>query len=249
MNKRLQGHVALVTGGAGGIGSAICLRLAEEGARVVVADLGAGAQNLAQSLIAQGHEACAVSLDVSSRASWQAAVAELPPGFEALDIVVNVAGIVRDRSLIKMTDEEWQAVIDVNLRGSWLGCQFGLAAMSGRGWGRIINIASTAIFGTFGQSNYSSAKAGVVGLTHTVALEAARHGVLVNAVAPGIVETPILASVPEDVREKWISRMPLGRPAQPAEIASVVAFLASNDASYMTGQVLIVDGGATTGDY
>ncbi|MBD9439779.1 SDR family oxidoreductase [Pseudomonas sp. PDM04] len=249
MNKRLQGHVALVTGGAGGIGSAICLRLAEEGARVVVADLGAGAQNLAQSLIAQGHEACAVSLDVSSRASWQAAVAELPPGFEALDIVVNVAGIVRDRSLIKMTDEEWQAVIDVNLRGSWLGCQFGLAAMNGRGWGRIINIASTAIFGTFGQSNYSSAKAGVVGLTHTVALEAARHGVLVNAVAPGIVETPILASVPEDVREKWISRMPLGRPAQPAEIASVVAFLASNDASYMTGQVLIVDGGATTGDY
>ena len=249
MNKRLQGHVALVTGGAGGIGSAICLRLAEEGARVVVADLGAGAQNLAQSLIAQGHEACAVSLDVSSRASWQAAVAELPAGFEALDIVVNVAGIVRDRSLIKMTDEEWQAIIDVNLRGSWLGCQFGLAAMNGRGWGRIINIASTAIFGTFGQSNYSSAKAGVVGLTHTVALEAARHGVLVNAVAPGIVETPILASVPEDVREKWISRMPLGRPAQPAEIASVVAFLASNDASYMTGQVLIVDGGATTGDY
>lgn len=249
MNLRLEGHVALVTGGAGGIGSAICQRLAQEGAAVIVADLGPGAEALARSLNSQGYRACAVSLDVSSRESWQAVMAALQAPFNAVDIMVNVAGIVRDRSLMKMTDEDWNAVMDVNLRGSWMGCQFGLAAMAGRGWGRIINIASTAIMGTFGQANYSSAKAGVVGLTHTVALEAARHGVLVNAVAPGIVETPILATVPEDIRARWISQMPLGRPAQPAEIASVVAFLASDDASYMSGQVLIVDGAATTGDY
>ena len=249
MNTRLKGHVALITGGAGGIGSAICQRLAEDGAAVIVADIGPGAEEMAQSLSTQGYQASAVSLDVSCRASWAAVMADLPPAFKAVDILVNVAGIVRDRTLMKMTDEDWNAVIDVNLRGSWMGCQFGLAAMAGRGWGRIINIASTAIFGTYGQSNYSSAKAGVVGLTHTVALEAARYGVLVNAVAPGIVETSILASVPEELRARWIAKMPLGRPAQPAEIASVVAFLASDDASYMSGQVLIVDGGATTGDY
>ncbi|MDR9753740.1 SDR family oxidoreductase [Pseudomonas sp. SZMC_28357] len=249
MSKGLHGHIALVTGGAGGIGSAICQRLAEEGAAVIIADLGPGAATLAGALVEQGYAALAVNLDVSSRASWTAAMADLPAAFQDVDILVNVAGIVRDRTLMKMTDEDWNAVIDVNLRGSWMGCQFGLAAMVGRGWGRIINIASTAILGTYGQANYSSAKAGVVGLTHTVALEAARHGVLVNAVAPGIVETPILATVPEAIRAGWIAKMPLGRPAQPAEIASVVAFLASDDASYMSGQVLIVDGGATTGDY
>ena len=249
MNTRLEGHVALITGGAGGIGSVICQRLAQEGAAVIIADLGPGAAERAHSLVIQGYQAIAVNLDVSSRDSWTAVMADLPPAFKAVDILVNVAGIVRDRTLMKMTDEDWDAVIDVNLRGSWMGCQFGLAAMVGRGWGRIINIASTAILGTYGQSNYSSAKAGVVGLTHTVALEAARHGVLVNAVAPGIVDTPILASVPEEIRARWIAKMPLGRPAQPAEIASVVAFLASDDASYINGQVLIVDGGATTGDY
>jgi 3-oxoacyl-[acyl-carrier protein] reductase len=249
MSSRLHGHVALVTGAAGGIGSAICERLADDGATVIIADLGPGAEQLARSLIAQGHQALAVRLDVTSRESWQTVMKNLPTAFMAVDILVNVAGIVRDRTLLKMTDDDWDAVMDVNLRGSWMGCQFGLAAMVGRGWGRIINIASTAILGTFGQANYSSAKAGVVGLTHTVALEAARHGVLVNAVAPGIVETAILATVPQDIRTRWVAQMPLGRPAQPSEIASVVAFLASEDASYMSGQVLIVDGGATTGDY
>lgn len=249
MNRRLEGRTALVTGGAGGIGSAICRRLAQEGATVIVADRGADAAALAAELNTEGLHAHAAALDVTRREEWEALMEALPGGASHLDILVNVAGIVRDRSLLKMSDGEWQAVIDVNLRGTWLGCQFGLKSMMAGKWGRIVNIASTAMYGTFGQANYSSAKAGVVGLTCTVALEAARHGVLVNAVAPGIVDTAILASVPADIKAGWIARMPLSRPAQPFEIASAVAFLVSEDASYITGQTLVVDGGATTGDY
>ncbi|UKJ77336.1 3-oxoacyl-ACP reductase FabG [Azospirillum brasilense] len=248
--RRLAGRVAFVTGGGGGIGRAVCERLAAEGAAVVVADIGAeAAESVAAALRAEGAQAHATALNVADRESWGAAVTGLPEAFQGVDIMVNVAGIVRDRSLPKMTDAEWSAVIDVNLRGTWLGCQTAFRLVGDRGWGRIVNIASTAILGTFGQANYSASKAGVVGLTRTAALEGARRGILVNAVAPGVVETAIVEGVPDAVRSQWLEKTPIGRLGKPAEIAAVVAFLASDDAAYVTGQTIVADGGATTGDY
>ncbi|CAO3431297.1 SDR family oxidoreductase [Azospirillum doebereinerae] len=250
MQDRLNGRTAFVTGGGGGIGRAVCERLAAEGAAVVVADIGLEpAEQVASALRDGGATACAVRLDVSDRASWDAAVAALPEPFRAVDILVNVAGIVRDRSLVRMSDAEWTAVIDVNLRGTWLGCQTAFKLVGDRGWGRIVNIASTAMLGTFGQANYSASKAGVVGLTRTAALEGAKRGILVNAVAPGVVETSIVEGVPEAIRAQWVGKTPIGRLGKPAEIASIVAFLASDDAAYVTGQTIVADGGATTGDY
>ncbi|SDR53868.1 3-oxoacyl-[acyl-carrier protein] reductase [Paraburkholderia fungorum] len=249
--RRLDGKTAFVTGAGGGIGHAVCQRLASEGARVIMADLNVDRLKEDAARLAKEHGVTieAVALNVSDRSSWENVSRSLESSHQQVDILVNVAGIVRDRSLTRMSDDEWSSVIDVNLRGSWLGCQFAFEWIGKRGWGRIVNVASTAIYGSFGQSNYSSSKAGVVGLTRAVALEGAKRGILVNAVAPGIVETSILADVPNDILERWKEQMPLKRPAQPHEIASTIAFLASNDASYITGQTIVVDGGATTGDY
>ncbi|MBK1840702.1 SDR family oxidoreductase [Azospirillum sp. YIM B02556] len=250
MQERLKGRTALVTGGGGGIGRAVCERLGAEDAAIVVADIGLEpAERVAAALRDGGAVAFAVQLDVADRASWEAAVAALPEPVRAVDILVNVAGIVRDRSLVKMSDADWSAVLDVNLRGSWLGCQAAFKLVGDRGWGRIVNIASTAMLGTFGQANYSASKAGVVGLTRTAALEGARRGILVNAVAPGVVETSIVEGVPEAIRAQWVGKTPIGRLGRPEEIASIVAFLASDDAAYVTGQTIVADGGATTGDY
>lgn len=246
--RGLNGKIALVTGAAGGIGRAVAQRLAEEGVRVILADRDvATAQGIAEALPTPS---IAVGLDVAERASWEAMIAALPEEFAAFTILANVAGITRDRSLLKMQDADWDSVINVNLRGTWLGSQiaFQAIAKSGKG-GSIINIASTAIFGTFGQANYSSAKAGITGLTRTCAIEGGRRGIRVNAVAPGVIATPMVLAVPEEIRAKWADQILAGRFGDPAEIAATVAFLASDDASYITGQTLIADGGATTGDF
>jgi 3-oxoacyl-[acyl-carrier protein] reductase len=184
---------------------------------------------------------------VSRRDAWERAVPEIVEALGGLDIVVNNAGITRDRTLLKMTDEEWDAVLGVHLRGTFLGCQHGLAAMKDRGWGRIVNLSSMSALGAFGQTNYAAAKAGIIGITRTVALEGARYGVLVNAIAPGGVDTPMLRAIPHELFEQGREAVPLKRYADPSEIAAVAAFLASNDASYITGQVIHVNGGAYLG--
>jgi 3-oxoacyl-[acyl-carrier protein] reductase len=246
--RRLEGHVSLVTGAAGGIGSAISSRFAAEGAAVACTDVNLeGAEATAAAARTAGANAIAIEHDVASRASWEAAVAAAIEAFGHLDVLVNNAGITRDRSLLKMTDEEWDTVIDVHLRGTYLGCQQGLAAMRDRGWGRIVNLSSISAWGAFGQTNYAAAKAGILGITRTVALEGARYGVLVNAIAPGGVDTPMLRAVPEELFEQGREQVPLKRYAEPREIAAVAAFLASDDASYVTGQVIHANGGAHLG--
>ena len=233
--ERLSDRVAIVTGGASGIGAATARRLASEGAHVVVADRDlAGAQAVAADIAG-----AAVEHDVAERGSWEALMATVG----GVDILVNNAGVTRDRSLLKMSDDEWQTVIDIHLKGMWLGCQHAVPSMRERGGGAIVNLSSEARHGAFGQSNYSAAKAGIVGLTRTVALEHARHGVRCNAVAPGAVDTPMTQAVPQDVKDGWIPNIPLRRFAEPPEIAAAIAFLVSDDASYVTGQCLGVDGG------
>lgn len=242
---RLAGHVALVTGAAGALGSTTAERLAADGAAVVCTDIdGPGAEAVAESIRVGGREALALEHDVASRPAWAMAVEAAVDAFGHLDVLVNNAGITRDRTLLKMVDEEWDAVIDVHLRGTYLGCQHGLAAMRERGWGRIVNLSSISAWGTVGQTNYAAAKAGIVGITRTVALEGARYGVLANAIAPGGIDTPMLRAIPTDLFERGRGLVPLGRYGEPGEIAAVAAFLASDDASYLTGQVIHVNGGA-----
>lgn len=242
--RGLKDKVYIVTGAAQGIGEATALRLGEEGAAIAVADRNLeGAQRTAETINRAGSRAIAIQIEVTDRDSWNACVNRTVEELGGIDGLVNNAGVTRDRSLMKMTDDDWAAAVDVNLKGPWLGCQIAIPHMQARG-GAIVNLSSDARWGAFGQSNYSSAKAGLVGLTRTVAIEHARHKIRVNAVAPGVVATPMVNAVPEEVRKGWMQSVPLRREAQPSEIASVIAFLLSDDASYVTGQVVGINGGS-----
>lgn len=246
--RGLQGRTAFITGAGGGIGAAIAERFAAEQVAVACSDIDLkGAERVASAIREAGGRAIAVEHDVAQRDSWEHALARASDELGPLDVLVNNAAVLRDRSLLKLSDEEWETVINVDLRGTFYGCQLGLAAMKGRGWGRIVNLSSVSALGSFGQANYSAAKAGVMGLTRTVAIEGARHGVLCNAIAPGSIDTPLLRKTPDDVLRQFADDIWLKRFGEPSEIASVAAFLASDEASYITGQVLYVDGGALLG--
>lgn len=239
--------IAIVTGAAGQIGSATARRFAEEGFMPMVADLdAAGAARVADELKADGLPAESCQLDVTDRTSWENAIS-VAQHSGRLAALVNNAGILRDRSLKKMDDDEWQQVMDVHLRGAFLGSQSALTAMGDSGGGAIVSISSTAAFGSFGQANYSTAKGGLISLMRTVAMEGARRGIRANAVAPGSVDSAMMDSVPDDVKADFLNAIPMGRFADPAEIADAVVFLCSARASYITGQVLVVDGGSTLG--
>lgn len=243
-NGKFEDAVVIVTGGGSGIGAATARRLAHEGASVAVFDLDEeAAQRTAGDLREAGKPAVAFGMDVASRSDWELSVSAVLKQFGRIDGLVNNAGVTRDKTLSKMTDADWDLVIDVNLKGAWLGVQHVAGHLKERG-GSIVNLSSESRYGEFGQSNYSSAKAGIVGLTRTLAIELARHGIRCNAVAPGSVDTPMTRSVPEEIRESWLGSIPLRRMGRADEIAAAITFLLSSEASYITGQILGVDGGS-----
>ena len=245
---RLAGKVAFVTGAAGGIGAATARRFAREGAVVAVNDAKPGGLDaVAADIEAAGARALVMTGDVVKRADCERMVHDVTAAFGRLDILINNAGINRDAMAHKMSEEQWDAVLDVNLKGTFLCAQAALPGMRERGWGRVINTSSIGSLGNVGQANYAASKAGVIGLTKTLALEYAKYGVTVNAIAPGPVMTAMLAGVPDAIKEKIIAQVPVGRIAAPEEIAAVHVFLASDEAAFITGQVLFVDGGMSVG--
>ena len=244
--RKLEGKVAVVTGASRGIGRAIAVKLAEEGAKVVVNYSGsqAKAEEVVEMIQANGGEAIAVQASVSQTEEVTALMDAAVKTFGALDILVNNAGITRDNLLMRMKEDEWDDVLNTNLKGVFLCTKAVTRQMMKQRAGRIINISSiVGVAGNAGQANYVAAKAGVIGLTKTTAKELASRNILVNAIAPGFIETEMTEQLPEDIKKGMLTQIPLAKLGQPEDIAKAVAFLASDDANYMTGQTLHIDGG------
>ena len=242
----LEGKVALVTGGGRGIGRAIAEELAKRGADVILADrMLETAQQSAQEIAAQtGRKTLALEVDVSNLESAKNMVDKALEAFGKIDILVNNAGITRDNLIMRMDEADWDAVIDINLKGAWNCCKAVIRSMMKQRYGRIVNISSVSgLAGQAGQTNYSASKAGLIGLTKALAREVASRQITVNAVAPGFIPTALTVDLPEELKESMIKLTPLGRMGKPEEIAYAVAFFASDEAAYITGQVLSVDGG------
>jgi 3-oxoacyl-[acyl-carrier protein] reductase len=244
---RLPNKVSIITGAAQGIGLATALKFAKEGAVVIVCDIRQAAVDEAvKQCQALGAQAAGFVMDVTQRDMVNAVVAAVKDRFGRIDVLVNNAGITQDARLQKMTLEQFDRVIDVNLRGVFHCSQAVADIMTAQGAGVILNASSVVgIYGNFGQTNYAASKFGVIGFTKTWSRELGPKGVRVNAVAPGFVHTPILATVPENVLKDMEHRVPLKRLGQPEEIANVYAFLASDEASYINGAVIEVSGGMT----
>lgn len=246
MDLGLEGRVAVVTGAARGIGAETARMLAREGAAVVVADIdGDGAASTAAAINADGGRALGVRCDVRSEADARNMAAAGRDAFGRIDVLVNNAGLVKDRSLLKMEEADWNLVLDVTLKGAFHCCRAVLPSMNERKWGRIVNIVSRALFGNPGQTNYSTAKAGLVGFTRALSMEQGRNGITVNAIAPGFIQTEYIQSLPnyDKIRENALAKNQVPIAGEPCDIASAVAFMASEQARYITGTTLFVTGG------
>ncbi len=240
----LKGKVAIVTGAGRGLGKGIAAKLAKEGAKVIVSDIVAeNAEECAKEIKAEGGEATAFCGNVAKLEDVNAAFDAAVNTYGKIDIVVNNAGINKDAMLHKMADEQWNAVIAVNLTGTFYMTREAAKRMREQGSGRIINISSMSWMGNIGQSNYAASKAGVIGLTKTAARELAKKDVTCNAICPGFIETDMTRGVPEKVWDLMISKIPAGRAGSPEDVGNLVAFLASDEASYINGQIIEVSGG------
>lgn len=242
---RLSGKTALVTGSTRGIGRAIAQRLAEEGARVVVSGRSEEqAKRVASEIVAAGGHAVGIAADVSVPDSAEALVQGALEELGRLDILVNNAGVTRDNLFVRMKPDEWQTVLDVNLHGVYNCTRAAVRAMMRQRYGRIINISSiVGLTGNPGQTNYAASKAAVIGFTKSLARELAGRNITVNAVAPGYIRSDMTDELSEEIQEKLIKQIPMGRVGEPAEVAHAVLFLAEDHSSYITGQTLVVDGG------
>ena len=242
----LEGKIAIVTGAGKGIGEAVVRRFLKEGIRGIAMfewneDL---CRETAQQLDPSGEILLPIKCDVSNREQVRAGVAKTMERFGTVDILVNNAGITKDRIFHKMSDEEWDAVVNVNLNGTYNLCRNVVPIMREKGYGRIVNISSTSAWGNPGQANYAATKAAIQGFTATLAKELGPKGVMVNAIAPGFIDTDMYAGIPEDVKAEKLKKVPLKRLGSPDELAAVVNFFSGPDVTFVTGQCLVVSGGS-----
>ncbi|REE07398.1 3-oxoacyl-[acyl-carrier protein] reductase [Paraburkholderia sp. BL27I4N3] len=246
MDLGLNGKVAIVTGSARGLGAATARRLAEEGAKVIVADIDRdGTAASTESLRADGYQAIGIVSDITKSADVERLVADTVAAFGGIHVLVNNAGFPRDKLLTKLTEDDWDKVVEVILKGSFLTCKAVMPYMIEQRFGRIVNISSRAYLGNPGQANYAAAKAGILGLTRALAIEEGRYDITVNAIAPGFIETEAVMALGhyEQIKERAIAAQPLRRVGRPEDIADAVVFLASARASFITGETLHVTGG------
>ncbi|MCL2767001.1 MAG: SDR family oxidoreductase [Peptococcaceae bacterium] len=240
----IANRTAIVTGSGSGIGAGIAAKLASQGAQVVICDLDlTKAEEVAGKIISAGGVATAIMADITNWLDVQNMVEKTLSNYGHVDLLINNAGALKDNSILKMPIEDWDLVIDTCMKGSWLCCKGVLGHMRSQGFGRVVNITSRAWLGNPGQSNYSAAKAGIVGLTRALALEFAAYGITINIVAPGFIEAPMARRLPPDTQEKVINAQPIKHPGRIEDVSNAVLYFCDEETGYVTGQILYVDGG------